>query len=94
MLQFPEAPEPKELRLLVLWDVDAAYGLTSLALALPRVGGNEPEVYWSIPIPVAEMLASVNAQANASATADDADIPMSVKEDDALNKESGSDSDD
>jgi hypothetical protein len=94
MLQFPNAVAQEILRLVVLWDVTADYSLTTLALALPRFGGKEPEVYWSVQIPMDEMLASFSTQNGASGGAEGDDLPMSVKDDDELKKEHESGDDD
>ena len=98
MLQFAGVPEPELLKLVVLWDVTPDYSLTSLALALPRYGGNgsEPEVYWSVPIAMDEMLNPPSAQDDAGEVAgDDDDFPMTAKDDGSPKKqESDSENDD
>ena len=40
------------IKLVLLWDVDSDYRLSSLTLALPRSGGDDPQVYWSVPIQI------------------------------------------
>lgn len=42
------------IKLVLLWDVDSDYRLSSLTLALPRSGGCDPQVYWSVPIQITD----------------------------------------
>lgn len=39
-----------EIKLVLLWEVDKDYQLTGLSLALPRTGGDDPQVFWRVPL--------------------------------------------
>jgi hypothetical protein len=44
--------DPVEIKLVLLWDVGRDYGITSLALVLPRSGGKSPTAYWAVPLSI------------------------------------------
>jgi hypothetical protein len=55
-LALPETPsDPPDIRLMLLWDVDLDYSITSFTLALPRTGGADPDVYWLVPLAIEQL---------------------------------------